>query len=80
MVGFFILLQIGTYLNILVYIFYANPTTLLLCRQGLKNKKKLVGAFPRHVRWDPFVGLALVAKDIVFRFTIEYSSLMDFGP
>jgi hypothetical protein len=39
-----------------------------------------VGAFPRHVRWDPFVGLALVGKDIVFRFTIECSSLMDFGP
>jgi hypothetical protein len=27
-----------------------------------------------------FVGLALVGKDIVFRFIIEYSSLMDFGP
>jgi hypothetical protein len=26
------------------------------------------------------VGLALVGKDIVFRFIIEYSSLMDFGP
>jgi hypothetical protein len=26
-----------------------------------------------------FVGLALVGKDIVFRFIIEYSSLMDFG-
>jgi hypothetical protein len=25
-------------------------------------------------------GLALVGKDIVFRFIIEYSSLMDFGP
>ncbi len=28
----------------------------------------------------PFVGLALVGKDIVFRFVIEYSSLRDFGP
>ncbi len=27
-----------------------------------------------------FVSLALVGKDIVFRFIIEYSSLRDFGP
>jgi hypothetical protein len=27
-----------------------------------------------------FVGLAYRGKDIVFRFIIEYSSLMDFGP
>jgi hypothetical protein len=28
-----------------------------------------------------FVGVALIGKDIVvFRFIIEYSSLMDFGP
>jgi len=27
-----------------------------------------------------FIGLALVGKDIVFRFIIEYSSLRDFGP
>jgi hypothetical protein len=27
-----------------------------------------------------FVGLALVGKDIVFRFIIEYSCLRDFGP
>jgi hypothetical protein len=26
------------------------------------------------------LALALVGKDIVFRFIIEYSSLMDFGP
>jgi hypothetical protein len=26
-----------------------------------------------------FVGLAYQGKDIVFRFIIEYSSLMDFG-
>jgi hypothetical protein len=26
-----------------------------------------------------FIGLALVGKDMVFRFIIEYSSLMDFG-
>jgi hypothetical protein len=29
---------------------------------------------------DAFVGLALVGKDIVFRFIIEYSSLIDFAP
>jgi hypothetical protein len=29
---------------------------------------------------SPFVGLACHGKDIVFRFTIECSSLMDFGP
>jgi hypothetical protein len=27
-----------------------------------------------------FVGLAYQGKDIVFRFIMEYSSLMDFGP
>jgi hypothetical protein len=27
-----------------------------------------------------FVGLAYQSKDIVFRFIIEYSSSMDFGP
>jgi hypothetical protein len=27
-----------------------------------------------------FIGLALVGKDIVFRFIIEYSGLRDFGP
>ncbi len=27
-----------------------------------------------------FIGLALVGKDIVFRFIIEYSSLRDLGP
>jgi hypothetical protein len=27
-----------------------------------------------------FVGLALVGKEIVFRFIIEYSSLRGFGP
>jgi hypothetical protein len=28
----------------------------------------------------PFFGLAYQGKDIMFRFIIEYSSLMDFGP
>jgi hypothetical protein len=31
-------------------------------------------------RFSPFVGIALVGKDIVFRVIIVYSSLMDFGP
>jgi hypothetical protein len=36
---------------------------------------------PPNYRIAPmFIGLALVGKDIVFRFIIEYSSLMDFGP
>jgi hypothetical protein len=30
--------------------------------------------------FEGFVGLAYQSKDIVFRFTIEYSRLMDFGP
>jgi hypothetical protein len=29
---------------------------------------------------DIFVDLALVGKDIVFEFIIEYTSLRDFGP
>ncbi len=32
---------------------------------------------PNHLY---FVGLAYQGKDVVFRFIIEYSSLMDFGP
>jgi hypothetical protein len=28
---------------------------------------------------DVLIGLALVGKDIVFRFIIEYNSLRDFG-
>jgi hypothetical protein len=37
----------------------------------VSNRKKLQGFF---------VGLALVGKDIVFRFIIEYSNLRDFDP
>jgi len=33
-----------------------------------------------HLLVPHFVGLALIGKDIVFRFIIEYSSLRDFGP
>jgi len=29
---------------------------------------------------DCFIGLAYQGKDIVFRFIVEYSSLIDFGP
>jgi hypothetical protein len=35
--------------------------------------------FPRH-KYIKFIGLAHQGKDIVFRFIIEYNSLMDFGP
>jgi hypothetical protein len=30
--------------------------------------------------WSEFHGLALVGKDIVFRFIIEYNSSRDFAP
>jgi hypothetical protein len=30
--------------------------------------------------YHKFIDLAYQGKDIVFRFIIEYSSLMDFGP
>jgi hypothetical protein len=36
--------------------------------------------FPFMFATDFVVGLALVGKNIVFRFIIEYSSLRDFGP
>jgi hypothetical protein len=46
-----------------------------------------VGTGSYAVQWEKrrawgnvFIGLALVGKDIVFRFIIEYSSLRDFGP
>jgi hypothetical protein len=29
---------------------------------------------------DHFIGLAYQGKDIVFRFIVEYNSLMDFAP
>jgi len=42
---------------------------------------KLVIAILRIVKTLPyFVGLAYQGKDIVFRFIIEYSCLMDIGP
>jgi hypothetical protein len=34
----------------------------------------------QHKGYRIFIGLALVGKDIVFRFIIEYTSLRDFGP
>jgi len=48
---------------------------------------KLQGAPPPHTFREGscillvlFVGLGYQGKDIVFRFVIEHSSLMDFGP
>jgi hypothetical protein len=32
------------------------------------------------INFFPFIGIVYQGKDIVFRFIIEYSSLMDFGP
>jgi hypothetical protein len=34
----------------------------------------------KHLAMGAFIGLANRGKDIVFRFILEYSSLMDFGP
>jgi len=34
----------------------------------------------QHKSYCTFIVLALVGKDIVFRFIIEYTSLRDFGP
>jgi hypothetical protein len=45
----------------------------IICDYGVKTKKN-------SSLENTFVGLALVGKDIVFRFIIEYSSLRDFGP
>jgi hypothetical protein len=40
--------------------------------------QRLIGVMGGHILF--IVGLALVGKDIVFRFIIEYNSLRDFGP
>jgi hypothetical protein len=45
----------------------------------LKNPLR-AKAVPQPVRQEIFVGSAYEGKDIVLRFIIEYSSLMDFGP
>jgi len=42
--------------------------------------KRSINRLFRLSRTFRFVGLALVGKDIVFRFIIEYRSFMDFGP
>jgi hypothetical protein len=47
------------------------------------NCSKLVSFvkyLPQDISFLKFVGLAMVGKDIVFRFIIEYTSLRDFGP
>jgi hypothetical protein len=41
------------------------------------RKKIIISHWPTN---SIFIGFAFVGKDIVFRFIIEYSSLMDFGP
>jgi hypothetical protein len=46
---------------------------------GLKIFLFFSGQWDCWIWWSEFVGLALVGKDIVFRFIIEYSSVMDFG-
>jgi hypothetical protein len=37
-------------------------------------------SFQMYQQVDFFIALGYQGKDIVFRFTIEYSSLRDFGP
>jgi len=58
------------------------PTSLFI---SPKSKKK--GQMKECMSWvglalitTLFVGFAYPGKDVVFRFIIEYSSLMDFGP
>jgi hypothetical protein len=43
------------------------------------EKTKIILSFPRDSIFL-FAGLAYQGKDIVFRFSIEYSSLTDFWP
>jgi hypothetical protein len=50
------------------------PTESTNVKEKEKNKPKQTN------KVGVFIGLALVGKDIVFRFIIEYSSLIDFGP
>jgi len=56
-----------------------NIPSLILLQSIGKKKQKNIAEF--HFLHSLFVGLALVGKDIVFRFIIEYSSTSrDFGP
>jgi hypothetical protein len=32
------------------------------------------------INFFPFIGIVYQGKDMMFRFIVEYSSLMDFGP
>ncbi len=71
-------------------LFSAQVTLLSLNARSTKSHVTKVGHL-QFVIWSftscttppsssCFVGLAYQGKDIVFRFIIEYSSLMDFGP
>ncbi len=70
------------YVILLYFIIHAHNLVLALLRFQLFdlfiNKHHIL----HIVMNEPtkFIGLALVGKDIVFRFKIEYSSLRDFGP
>jgi hypothetical protein len=57
--------------GILAYFFFFSVSSLILA--------KLLFYHGYSVKIS-FVGLAYQGKDIVFRFSIEYSSLMDFSP
>ncbi len=45
-----------------------------------KTLHKIITTLNCPHSFNDFIGLAYQGKDIVFRFIIEYSSLMDFGP
>ncbi len=50
----------------------------VMLTQNSDNQLRLISS--EKIRGSSFVGLALVGKDIVPRFIIQYSSLRDFGP
>jgi hypothetical protein len=70
------------------YSYKCKPATMYVVRAG--SQLKMLAQIPKEILcllklWptlEPFlfIGLALVGKDIVFRFIIEYNSLRDFGP
>ncbi len=57
---------------------------MCLCKDLYIHKNGMAGgghlSFSMSVQNKLFVGFVYQGKDIVFRFIIEYSSSMDFGP
>ncbi len=48
--------------------------------QDFNTSSPHIKALGESIWRAPFIGVAYQGKDIVFRFIIEYSSLIDFGP